>query len=371
MQTQEKTPLFLHSSGPLPTGINHHWKPKIGFRDGRRYIKIDLSEEGAAYRSQMEEAMQAYLTAHRPTQARLDYAYCAGEGLGVLAVLYFADNRSDLDGPLKLAIDACVAGLDLDDDQIGLVAAFKQFDAVDPRMELWVGTLEDTARLTLRYLFDAHPDLLGRVAADDRELLRLAAQTDAPSPSPPLQAERVGTLDGYALEIAQPPSFNKAWRWRISKEEGGRAKPVAYLSKAYVAYKAQAEQQLAIAVGGEEGERIARLLAATCNPRKVKQQPGLGLSLRLRLQDGDTDNYIKPTLDALVDGLVAQAGPLAVLKKLNDRYVTLLVALKERATPGESRASLFFGSAADAALVAAHEVYTHLLAQSPTMASAE
>lgn len=369
MQTQDpttQTGLFLHSTGPLPTGINRHWKPKIGFRNGKRFIKIDLSEEGAAYRSQMEEAMQAYLAQNRPTQARLDYAYCAGEGLGVLAVLYFPDNRSDLDGPLKLAIDACVSGIDLDDDQIGLVVAFKQFDAVDPRMELWVGTLEDTARLALRHLFSSYPDLLTR--SFERDLLRVAAAVDATGPAqsfptPDLPHTGGGAdvvLDGYFMELPDPPSFNKAWRWRMSKEDGGRVRPLAYLSEAYTRYKQRTEQHLATAVVGEEGERIARVLASNCNPRKLKENPGLGLSLRLRLGDGDTDNYIKPTLDAVVDGLVAQQGPLAVLKRLNDRYVTFLATFKER-SEGDSRASLFFGTAPDAAYVAAHDIYTHIL----------
>jgi Holliday junction resolvase RusA-like endonuclease len=311
--------LFLHSVGPMPTGINHHWKPRVRRRaDGRKYIQIDLSDEGIAYRSQVQEATRTYLEAHRATQARLDYAYCNGDGLGVVAVLYFPDQRSDLDGPLKLALDALVDGLDLDDDQIGLVAAFRAIDPADPRLELWVGTLEDAAQLAIH---------------------RLQEIATTPHPNPLPQGEREQSLSAlniqhstFSIVLPDPPSFNKVWQWRIERGESGRARPVAYLSAAYTRYKAAAKERVLhiLQEKGEDGGKLAKSLAAAC---RGKEKVGLGIALTLSGRNGDTDNYIKPTIDAIIEALnaAAPADPaFAPLKLVNDRYITMLVALKSR-----------------------------------------
>ncbi len=325
--------LFLHSVGPMPTGINHHWKPRIRRRaDGRKYIQIDLSDEGISYRSQIKEATRTYLEAHRPTQARLDYAYCNGDGLGVVAVLYFPDQRSDLDGPLKLALDALVDGLDLDDDQIGLVAAFRAVDAADPRLELWVGTLEDTARLAIHRLKEIADCRLQIVDYDERQKVegrRQKANTLPDDQNPQLTIQN----SKFTIVLPDPPSFNKAWQWRIERGESGRARPVAYLSAAYTRYKAAAQERalLALQEKGSGAGSLAKSLAAAC---RGKAKIGLGIAVTLSRRDGDTDNYIKPTIDAVVEALnaAASADPAyAPLKSLNDRYITMLVAIKSRA----------------------------------------
>ena len=327
--------LFLHSVGPMPTGINHHWKPRIRRRaDGRKYIQIDLSDEGIAYRSQIQEATRTYLEAHRATQAQLDYAYCNGDGLGVVAVLYFPDQRSDLDGPLKLALDALVDGLDLDDDQIGLVAAFRAVDAADPRLELWVGTLEDIARLAIHRLNGIADCRLQNVdCGEEGQKVEGRRQTaNRPSDDTP-NSSLITHHSSLSVALPDPPSFNKAWQWRIELGESGRARPVAYLSAAYTRYKAAAKEQ-ALQVLQEKGKdagSLAKALAAAC---RGKAKTGLGIAVTLSRRDGDTDNYIKPTIDALVEALNAAslADPAyAPLKSLNDRYITMLVAIKSRA----------------------------------------
>ncbi len=326
--------LFLHSVGPMPTGINHHWKPRIRRRaDGRKYIQIDLSDEGIAYRSQIQEATRTYLEAHRATQARLDYAYCNGDGLGVVAVLYFPDQRSDLDGPLKLALDALVDGLDLDDDQIGLVAAFRAVDAADPRLELWVGTLEDTARLAIHRLH-AIADCRLQIADSAKQARNLGEQRFAPTENAnPIPASFTIHHSPFTITLPDPPSFNKAWQWRIERGESGRVRPVAYLSAAYTRYKAAAKAQAlqALQEKGKDAGSLAKALAAAC---RGKVKTGLGIAITLSRRDGDTDNYIKPTIDALVEALnaAASADPAyAPLKLLDDRYITMLVAIKSRA----------------------------------------
>ncbi len=299
--------LFLHSSGPLPTGINQHWKPRIRRRaDGRKYIQIDLSAAGTSYRSQIQEATRAYLEAHRHVQARLDYAYCNGDGLGVVANLYFPDHRSDLDGPLKLALDALVEGLDLDDDQIRLLTAFR-YTSSDPRLELWVGTLTDAAQLAQRRL-------QAIVDADE--------QQNNPLNQTPTQNSKL------RITLPDPPSFNGAWQWRIERGESGRVRPVAYLSSAYTRYKQAAKEQVLQTLQQGDGAAIAKSLSAAAR----KGQAGLGIAITLHKRGGDTDNYIKPTIDALVEALNAADPAFAPLKSLNDRYVTMLTAVKSAAT---------------------------------------
>lgn len=324
-------PLFLYSVGPLPTGINHHWKPRVRrHADGRRYIQIDLSDVGMSYRSQVQEATRAYLTAHRTTQARLDYAYCNGDGLGVVATLHFPDQRSDLDGPLKLALDALVDGLDLDDDQIRLLVVIRATDPVDPRLELRVGTLADTTRLAIHQL--------KQIAGCD---LPIADSTKSVSPHSKLKTQSSKLHPQFAIRNSQfkitlpdPPSFNKAWQWRIERGESGRLRPVAYLSPAYTKYKAAAKVgvlHMVQSMGKEAATELAQALAAA----GCKGGIGLGLVVTLHKQNGDTDNYVKPTIDALIEALNAAAATdpaLVPLGKLNDRYITLLVALKGEPT---------------------------------------
>jgi len=136
-----------------------------------------------------------------------------------------------------------------------------------------------------------------------------------------------------SVALPDPPSFNKAWQWRIERGESGRARPVAYLSAAYTRYKAVAKERVLhiLQEKGKDGGKLAKSLAAAC---RGKQRVGLGIALTLSRRQGDTDNYIKPTIDAIIEALnaAAPADPAyAPLKSLNDRYITMLVALKSRA----------------------------------------
>lgn len=144
-------PISLSLTLPLPPGVNNQYvtvgrrrvlsKPAMGFkRDVDRIIER-LRQSGA-----ISDAQQRAL---------------AKSLLGVYLTFYFeTPMRRDLDGGLKIALDAVCRALDLDDRTVVDLHLTKRIDPLRPRLELELEEIRD-------WTFDRSYVYLGDAAGGD------------------------------------------------------------------------------------------------------------------------------------------------------------------------------------------------------------
>lgn len=125
--SRQRMPANLRLTLPLPPGVNNQYVSV-----GRRRV---LSEPAKAFKKDVKKIVErARLDGVVTTQLEAAFAKAL---LGVYLVFYFeTPHRRDLDGGLKIALDAVCSALGLDDRMVVDLHLTKQIDPLRPRLEL-------------------------------------------------------------------------------------------------------------------------------------------------------------------------------------------------------------------------------------------
>ncbi|MBA3274873.1 MAG: RusA family crossover junction endodeoxyribonuclease [Chloroflexia bacterium] len=143
---------------PMPPGVNNQYVTV-----GNRRV---LSKSARAFRKDV-----AVLVERLRTKGQLDPAVekaLQGSLLGIYCTFYFTSPmRRDLDGGLKITLDALGDTLGFDDRRIVDLHLVKQIDPLHPRLEVEIETITDWAfDQTFVYLGEREH---GDTGADDRD----------------------------------------------------------------------------------------------------------------------------------------------------------------------------------------------------------
>lgn len=118
---------------PLPPSVNSQYATV-----GRRRV---LSSAARRYRRSVAAIVRDSFTQGRVSQGWVDAA--RGEPLACDIIFYFATPyRRDLDGGLKITLDALMDALGLDDRYIVSITLTKQIDPLNPRSEIELAPLD-------------------------------------------------------------------------------------------------------------------------------------------------------------------------------------------------------------------------------------
>lgn len=128
----KEAPVSLHLTLPLPPSINSQYvmagKKRV-LSAGARKFKINVAKQIGALRE-------------RPEWPVLDEQRIRQSLLGMYLTFYFETPlKRDLDGGLKIAIDAVAEALGFDDRTIVDLHLTKQIDPLRPRLELDLETI--------------------------------------------------------------------------------------------------------------------------------------------------------------------------------------------------------------------------------------
>jgi len=150
-----KTPVSLSLTLPLPPGVNNQYVTV-----GKRRV---LSKPAQAFKRDVTK-----LLAGMRERGQLDPAIEQAFGaslIGAYFTFYFeTPMRRDLDGGLKIALDALGKGLGFDDRSVVDMHLTKQIDPLHPRLEVELETILDWSfDKEYVYLGEPLPD------AEDRE----------------------------------------------------------------------------------------------------------------------------------------------------------------------------------------------------------
>ncbi len=127
-----KDPARLSFVLPLPPSVNQQYVTV-----GRRRV---LSREAQAFYRDVAKAVQ-HLRANGALAAETERAFRAAF-LGAYLTFYFeTPHRRDLDGGLKIALDAVCKALGLDDRYVVDVHLTKRIDPLRPRLEFELETI--------------------------------------------------------------------------------------------------------------------------------------------------------------------------------------------------------------------------------------
>ncbi len=128
------SPIFLCFELPLPPSVNHQY-----VTIGRRRV---LSKPALTFKrdvAKLLDRLRADGTLTVSHEGQLRSAL-----LGVYLTFYFeTPRRRDLDGGLKIALDALATALDFDDRDIVDLHLTKQIDPLRPRLEVQLETITD------------------------------------------------------------------------------------------------------------------------------------------------------------------------------------------------------------------------------------
>jgi crossover junction endodeoxyribonuclease RusA len=128
------TPTTLRLSLPLPPGVNNQYVSA-----GRRRV---LSKEAQAFKRDVAKLVERARNAGTVTPA-IEAALRDGL-LGIYLDFFFeTPMRRDLDGGLKIALDALAAALGFDDRAVVDLHLTKRLDPLHPRLELEIETIRD------------------------------------------------------------------------------------------------------------------------------------------------------------------------------------------------------------------------------------
>ena len=144
---------------PLPPGVNNQYVTV-----GRRRV---LSKPAKAFKSDVRKQIER-LRSGGDISPAFEHGL-RGALLGVYLTFHFETPfRRDLDGGLKIALDALCEALDLDDRMVVDLQLVKRVDTLHPRLDVDMETIED-------WTFDPQYVLLA------------AADEDAPDPDQELE----------------------------------------------------------------------------------------------------------------------------------------------------------------------------------------
>jgi len=144
-------PVSLTLTLPLPPGVNNQYVT-VGKRRA-------LSKAARAFKGDVTKYLNARREKGELTPA-VERAF--GDSLiGVYLTFYFeTPMRRDLDGGLKIALDALATGLGFDDRSIVDLHLVKQIDPLHPRLEVELETIGE-------WSFDRSYVYLGESAGDE------------------------------------------------------------------------------------------------------------------------------------------------------------------------------------------------------------
>lgn len=130
----QPSPVSLRLILPLPPGVNNQYVTV-----GNRRV---LSKQAQAFKRDVAKQI-ARLRAAGDLPPEVEAGFKAAF-LGVYLTFYFeTPNRRDLDGGLKIALDALCAALDLDDRAVVDLHLTKQIDPLHPHLDLDLEAIPD------------------------------------------------------------------------------------------------------------------------------------------------------------------------------------------------------------------------------------
>jgi len=128
------TPVTLSLVLPLPPGVNNQYVTV-----GNRRV---LSKPARAFRKDVEVIIERLRSQDRITRA--DEKALTSSLLGVYCTYYFTSPmRRDLDGGLKITLDAIGDAIGFDDRRIVDLHLTKQIDPLRPRLEVEIETISE------------------------------------------------------------------------------------------------------------------------------------------------------------------------------------------------------------------------------------
>lgn len=130
----DNAPVTLRLTLPLPPGVNNQYVTA-----GKRRV---LSKTAKAFKNEVKSLLLNHREKNRITAAQeraIKTAY-----IGVYMTFYFETPlKRDLDGGLKIALDAIAAGLEFDDRKVVDIHLTKRIDPLRPRLEVELETIAD------------------------------------------------------------------------------------------------------------------------------------------------------------------------------------------------------------------------------------
>ncbi len=127
-------PVSLRLTLPLPPGVNNQYVT-VGNRRA-------LSKTARAFKQEVKALLLRHREKNRITTAQ--ERALASSYIGVYLTFYFeTPMRRDLDGGLKIALDAMASGLGFDDRKVVDIHLTKRIDPLRPRLEVELETIAD------------------------------------------------------------------------------------------------------------------------------------------------------------------------------------------------------------------------------------
>ncbi len=132
--SKNQTPATLTLTLPLPPGINTQYSTV----NGRRV----LSEASRKWKQSVAQRIR--LLEERDVISEAMQHTFNSNHLSFFLDFYFATpHRRDLDGGLKITLDAVCAALDLNDNRVVDIHLIKKIDPLNPRLELTMEAIFD------------------------------------------------------------------------------------------------------------------------------------------------------------------------------------------------------------------------------------
>ena len=132
--SSEHQPVTLRLSLPLPPGVNNQYVTA-----GKRRV---LSKTAKAFKDEVTKLLLNHRERNRITAAQereIKASY-----IGVYMTFFFETPlKRDLDGGLKIALDAIASGLGFDDRKVVDIHLSKRIDPLRPRLEVELETITD------------------------------------------------------------------------------------------------------------------------------------------------------------------------------------------------------------------------------------
>lgn len=127
-------PVSLRLILPLPPGVNNQYVTV-----GKRRL---LSKPARTFKNDVKKLLLRQRETNKITAAQ--ERAIASSHLGVYLTFFFeTPMRRDLDGGLKIALDAMGDGLDFDDRNVVDIHLIKKIDPLRPRLEVELETIAD------------------------------------------------------------------------------------------------------------------------------------------------------------------------------------------------------------------------------------
>jgi crossover junction endodeoxyribonuclease RusA len=133
-QPQRKTPAILHLTLPMPPSINE------------QYATVGRQRVLTAHARQFKRQVQRVFREHISSGAlHSELLACFREGYLVVALDFYFETplQRDLDGGLKIALDALCEGLGVNDNRVVDIHLTKRIDPLHPHLDVELEALAD------------------------------------------------------------------------------------------------------------------------------------------------------------------------------------------------------------------------------------